>query len=209
MVKYKKENDGYTYFVVFIDIFNRYLYTVPLQTLIGQEMVEKPQILRTDQGSEYKNQNFNRVLNQNNIKLLYTYYETKANYTERVIKTIKNKIMKYLSEKETLRWVDILPDVTYGYNRLMHRSIKMSPKDAKSKNPYLVWKNQYDNLKYPRSYFTSKKQYQNPKIMQTLKPQRFKFEISDRVKISHLKICLIKNTLRNCLGKYSLSLIVS
>ena len=80
----------------------------------------------------------------------------------------------------------------------------MSPKEAISKNPYLVWKNQYDNLKYPKSYFTSKKQYQNPKIMQNLKPKSFKFNIYDRVKINHLKICLIKNTLRNGLGKYSL-----
>ena len=104
------------------------------------KLMRSLKILRTDQGSEYKNRNFNRLLNQNNIKHLYTYYETKANYAERVIKTIKNKIMKYLSEKETLRWVDILPDVTYGYNNLMHRSIKMSPNDAKSNNPYLVWK---------------------------------------------------------------------
>ena len=39
--------------------------------------------------------------------------------------------MKYLIEKETLRWVNILPDVTYGYNNSMHRSIKMGPKDTK------------------------------------------------------------------------------
>ena len=198
MVKYKKENEDYSYFVVFIDIFTRYLYTAPLKTLTGQEMSEifdrlikenneRPQILRSDQGSEYKNRTFNRLLHQNKIKHLYTYYETKANYSERVIKTLKNKIMKYLSKKETSKWFDILPDVTYGYNNSMHRSIKMSPKDAKSRNPYLVWKNQYDNLKYPKSYYSFRKQFQNPKLMQTLKPKIFRFKISDRVKISHLK----------------------
>ena len=66
MVKYKKENNDCAYFVVFIDIFTRYLYTAPLKSLRVEEMVnifqrlirkidEKPQILRTDQGSEYKN----------------------------------------------------------------------------------------------------------------------------------------------------------
>ena len=125
MVKYKTDNNEYAYFVVFIDIFTRYLYTAPLKTLRGEEMIvifqriireidAKPQILRTDQGSEYKNRAFNRLLNENKIKHLYTYYETKANYAERVIETIKNKIMKYLSEKETLRWIDILSDLTYG-----------------------------------------------------------------------------------------------
>ena len=73
MVKYKEENDVYTYFTVFIDIFTRYLYTAPLKRLRGKEMVdifqrlinekgEKPQILRTDQGSKYKNRHFNRLL---------------------------------------------------------------------------------------------------------------------------------------------------
>ena len=73
MVKFKSENNDYGYFVVFIDIFTRYLYTAPLKTLRGDEMVnvfqriiretdEKPEILRTDQGSEYKNHSFNNLL---------------------------------------------------------------------------------------------------------------------------------------------------
>ena len=54
-----------------------------MKNLSGEEMVdvfqrlikeksEKPHILRTDQGSEYKNRHFNRLLNENNIKHLYT-----------------------------------------------------------------------------------------------------------------------------------------
>ena len=39
MNQYKKYNDGYGYFVVFIDIFTRFLYTAPLKTLTGKEMV--------------------------------------------------------------------------------------------------------------------------------------------------------------------------
>ena len=184
MVKYKSDNNNYAYFVVFIDIFTRYLYTAPLKTLIAEEMVavfqklireldEKPQILRTDQGSEYNNRPFNNLLTENKIKHLFTYYETKANYAERVIKTIKNKIMKYLSEKETLRWIDILSDLTYGYNNSIHRSINMSPEDAKSKNQYLLWKFQYDNLNYPKSFFSIKKQNKNPKLLQTLNKKKF------------------------------------
>ena len=40
MVKFKSENNGYSYFVVFIDIFTRYLYTAPLKTLRGEEMID-------------------------------------------------------------------------------------------------------------------------------------------------------------------------
>ena len=39
MVKYKSENDGYAYFCVFIDIVSRYLFTAPMKTLTGQEIV--------------------------------------------------------------------------------------------------------------------------------------------------------------------------
>ena len=63
----------------------------------------------------------------------------------------------------------------------------MSPKDAKSKNQYLLRKSQYDNLNYPKSFFSFKKQYKNLKLLQTLNNKKFKFNISDRVKISHLK----------------------
>ena len=41
--------------------------------------------------------------------------------------------------------------------------------------------------KYPKSFFSFKKQYKNPKLIQTLNKKKFKFNISDRVKISHLK----------------------
>ena len=60
MIQYKKYNDGYIYFVVFIDIFTRFLYTAPLKTLTGKEMVYilddlintvdvQPKKLRSDQ----------------------------------------------------------------------------------------------------------------------------------------------------------------
>ena len=100
MVKYKKENDAYPCFAVFIDIFTRYLYITPLKSLTGQEMVdifqglikvlgEKPQFLTTDQGSKYKNRHFNRLLNENKIKHFYTYHKTKANYADRIIETLQ------------------------------------------------------------------------------------------------------------------------
>ena len=39
MSSYQKQNDNYSYFTVFIDIFTRYLFTYPLKTLTGVEMV--------------------------------------------------------------------------------------------------------------------------------------------------------------------------
>ena len=44
-----------------------------------------------------------------------------------------------------------------------------------------------DNLTYPKSFFSHKKQDKNPKLLRTLSNKKFKFNISERVKISHLK----------------------
>ena len=187
MMRYKSENDGYGFFCVFIDIFSRYLYTRPMKTLSGQEMVnttrsvineseDKPDILRTDQGSEYKNKDFRKFVREEGIKHIFTFYETKANYAERVIKSIKLKIRKYLTSKETFRWIDVLQDLTFSYNNSFHRMIRMTPSEAQSSDPYELWKNQYaDQVR--KGERNSKTRY--PKI--------FKFKLGDRVKISYLK----------------------
>ena len=66
MTSYMEHNDGCSHFVVFIDIFSSFLYTAPMKTLTGKEMVyvmndlfqhttDKPKNLISDQGIEYKN----------------------------------------------------------------------------------------------------------------------------------------------------------
>ena len=192
MSSYREHNDGYSHFVVFIDIFSRFLYTAPMKTLTGREMVyvmndlfqnttDKPKNLRSDQGSEYKNNQVKKFLRDNRVNHIFTYYETKANYAERVIKTIKLKIAKYFTDKETYRWIEILTDLTYGYNQSYHRSIKMTPQEAKEKNNYQVWKNQY----------APKLNSKGKKIKSSNKDQssrhQYKFKLGDKVKISHIK----------------------
>ena len=188
MVKYKSENDGYSYFSVFIDIFSRYLYTAPMKFLTGEEMVKvtrtvfdkttnKPQIMRTDQGSEYKSKKFRKFLKDEGVKHIFTFYETKANYAERVIKSIKLKIRKYLTSRETYRWIDVLDDLTYSYNNSYHRMIKMTPSEAQSADSYELWSHQYGD----------KDNKNEEKKIRTKYPRIFKFKLGDRVKISYLK----------------------
>ena len=197
MVKYKDYNDRYSYFAVFIDIFSRFLYSFPLKTLSGYEMTKnfqrlidekgvKPKKLRSDQGSEYKNKDFERLLEEENIVHIFTYYKTKANYAERVIKTIKLKIFKYFTNRETFRWIDILSDLTDGYNKSTHRSIKMTPEEAQKSDPYKLWRNQYAIISYPKSYFSAQKIKKNL-ISGVRGRKKFKYNISDRVKIPYIK----------------------
>lgn len=62
---YTKDNDGYGYFVLAIDVFSHYVRTTLLKSLQGTEtrdalrsMTEEgfsPRKVRTDKGSEYRN----------------------------------------------------------------------------------------------------------------------------------------------------------
>ena len=154
MVKYRKSNDNYGYFVVFIYIFTRYLYTRPLYTLTGKEIKQvmsnileesgvKPQKIRSDQGTEYKNSEVTKFLRTSKVDQIFTYYETKANYAKRVIKTIKLKIFKCLTARESFRWVDNLQNFMTSYNNASYRSIKMIPTKAQSSNQYDIWSYKY------------------------------------------------------------------
>ena len=188
MTKYKKQNDGYGYFAVFIDIFTRFLYTQAMKSLTGHEMVtvmekifersqDQPYILRSDQGSEYVNREVGIFLKKEKVKHVYTFYETKANYAERVIKTIKLKIIKYLTANETFRWIDELDNLTYSYNNSKHRSIGMTPCEAsKESKKYDLWKKQYG----------TERKSKNLNVKGTTS-RRYKFKLGDRVKISYLK----------------------
>ena len=71
---------------------------------------------------------------------IFTFYETKANFAERVIKTVRLKIVKYFTNKETYRWMEILPDLTVSYNQSYHRTIKMSPSEAQDIDSFILWR---------------------------------------------------------------------
>jgi hypothetical protein len=56
----------------------------------------QPELLRTDRGSEFTNRNVQSYLQRENVHYYTAYNETKSNYTERVIKTLKHNIFRYI-----------------------------------------------------------------------------------------------------------------
>ena len=113
VVFYKKENAGYAYFVLAIDIAIDILlvWTVPLRTSMGQEMVEalrqmfatgqKPSHMRSDQGTEFLNKNVKTFLKKENVTFFVTDNAAKTSYAERDIKTIKSRLIRFLTRKQT------------------------------------------------------------------------------------------------------------
>ena len=58
---------------------------------------------------------------------------------ERFNKTNKIRISTYLSDRGTVRWVDIIQDLVYANNNSRNRSIGMEPADVNKKDENRLW----------------------------------------------------------------------
>jgi hypothetical protein len=185
MTTYAKENDGYAYFLLVIDIFSRFVWTVATKTRKGTEMETAlnsvfeqgkiPLKLRTDKGTEFCNRDVKKLLKVKGVEHFVVQNESKANYAERAIKTIKSRISRYMTRNQTHRWIDILTTTTQSYNETYHRSIKKAPKHVNKGDEAYLWKLQYETL--PKE-----------KRTRNLQPStRYKYMIRDKVRLSFLR----------------------
>jgi hypothetical protein len=135
----EQENNGYKYILVVIDAYSKFLSVKPLKTktaVVVKQAIEeifnvmkKPEVFRTDPGTEFKNKILQQYLNTTGVRHQITTNENKALFAERVIKTLKRKIYHYLTHNNTHTYIDILQKLVAGYNKTVHRSIKIAPKD--------------------------------------------------------------------------------
>jgi hypothetical protein len=174
-----KFNDGIHYILLVIDIFSKFVWLRSLRSKTGKEVAEAfqsifsegriPKYIRSDKGQEFKAQKVQTVFKKEKVHHFVTQNEVKANYAERAIKTIKSKIFRYLSAKQTYRYIDVLSDIANSYNHTYHRTIGMSPVEVTKQNETSLWWTVYaPKTKLPRK-------------------RKFKFRVGDYVRISHLR----------------------
>ena len=135
-----------------IDIFSKYAWVVPLKDKKGISTVNafqkilkdstelhsnrKPNKIWVDKGSEFYNSSFKKWLQDNDIVMYSTHNERKSIVAERFIRTLKNKIYKYMTSISKNVYIDKLHNLVNGYNNTYHRTIKMKPIDVKD-NTYI------------------------------------------------------------------------
>ena len=136
-----------------------------------KESARKPCKIWVDKGSEFYNSHFKNWLKDNSIEMYSTHNEGKSVVAERFIRTIKNKIYKYMTSKSKNLYIDKLGDIVHKYNNKKHRTIKMKPIDVKD-NTYID--------------FGKEVNYNDPK-----------FKVSDHVRISKYKKIFAKGYTRN------------
>ena len=71
--------------------------------------------------------------------------DTKAAVVERFNRTLRDRIAKYMTENNTKRWIDYLPEFISNYNSTFHRSIGMEPRNVSFQNRQEVFERLYPN----------------------------------------------------------------
>ena len=91
MTKIAKYNDGYHFILLAVDIFSRYVWTVPLRNKSGNEVVRAftkifkervPKVVRSDKGTEFLGHKVQTLFKSYLIRHFVTQNEVKANYAE-------------------------------------------------------------------------------------------------------------------------------
>lgn len=154
---YAKSNRNFKFILVVIDCFSKFVWARPLKTKSGVEVSEVfhdilnegrcPKNLQTDQGKEYYNAHFKKLMMKFNINHYNTYSTMKAAIAERVIRTLKEKLFKYFTLNGTHKWIDVLPEIVLQYNNTKHRTIKMPPSKVTKNNEAQIHLAAYTHLK--------------------------------------------------------------
>ena len=177
-----KYNKGYKFLLCVIDIFSKYAWVIPLKDKKGISIVNafqkilddskrKPNKIWVDKGSEFYNNYFKKWLQDNDIVMYSTNNEGKSVITERFIRTLKNKIYKYMTSISKNVYIDKIDDIVKEYNNKYHTSIKMKPVDVMD-NTYIDFKKEIND-------------------------KDRKFKVSDHVRISNYKNIFAKEYMPN------------
>ena len=156
MSKFSQENDGFKWIITCIDTFSKKAWVFKTKNKTGLAITramkgmletQKPHKIQFDEGTEFLNHNFLRLLKRNKIKYYSTYSEIKCSIVERFNRTLKTRMYRAFTAQGNHRYVDILQNLVDGYNNSKHRSIGMSPNEVNINNQNIVRKMLFPRVK--------------------------------------------------------------
>ena len=89
-----------------------------------------------DKGSEFYNNSFKNWLKDNDTEMYSIHNKGKSVVAKRFIRTLKNKIYKYMTSISKNVYINKLDDIVNELNNTYHRTVKMKPVDVKN-NTYV------------------------------------------------------------------------
>ena len=128
-------NKGIRFSSSVFDIYSKYAWVIPLKDKEGititnafqkilKESNRKPNKIWVDKGSVVYNSSMKSWLEKNDLEMYSTHNEGKSVIAERFIRTLKNKIYKYMTSISKNVHINKLDDTVNKYNNTYHITIK-------------------------------------------------------------------------------------
>lgn len=200
LIAYKKGNKNFSYIMLAIDCFSKYIWCYPLKTKGSVEMTKVMQIflkdyyrrylsypkhIQTDNGVEFYNKSVQNLFRNAKINHYSSYSNTKASIAERAIRTIKSKLFKEFSVIGKYTWVNLLQGIITNYNNTKHRTIKMAPSKVSQKNEKAVLFNiRASQNPLGRKSRLGRLQSADSSVGEVVAQRRKLLSVGDRVRIS-------------------------
>lgn len=137
------KNIGVNYILIVIDTFSKFAFALLVKNKTGVLVTEtfesllkdrQPKNLQTEEGKEFFNSTFKRLMNKHNINHYHTFSDKKAAIVERFNRTLKGRMWKKFTELNTHHWLDMLDDLIDSYNVSYHRIKKRAPIEVNKTN---------------------------------------------------------------------------
>ena len=150
-----KFNKGFRFLLCVIDIFSKYAWAITLKDKkdisivnafqkILKESNKKSNKIWVDKGSECYSNSFKKWLQDNDIVMYSTNNKGKSVVAKRFMRTIKNKIYKYMTSISKNVYIDKLNDIVKKHINTYHKLIKVKPVDVKY-NTYINFKKEVND----------------------------------------------------------------
>ena len=201
-----KFNKRICFLLCFIDIFSKCAWIIHLNDKKGiiitnafqkvlDESNHKPYEIWVYKDSEFYTRSIKSLLQDSDIEMYSTNNEGKPVVAETFIRTIKNKIYKYMTSVLKNVCFDKWDDIVNKYNYTYHRTIKMKPVDAKS-STYIDFNKKVIN-KILHLKMVIMLEYKNIKT--------FLLKVTFQIGLKNKKSFVIKKNQKWCVMRYVIS----
>ncbi|XP_070171427.1 uncharacterized protein [Polyergus mexicanus] len=191
----KSYNDGYSYLLTVIDVLSKFVWVEPLRDKTGACVVKAfkrifsrnkerlPVYLQTDKGKEFIAQQVQNFLKEKGIRFRVARNpDIKAAIVERFNRTLKERMWRYFTHKNTRRYIDVLQDIVRAYNHTRHSTIKMQPAVVTRENARSARENMNRRWNHDNGDGAKKKN----------RGQKAKYNAGDFVRVSRAKVAFEK-----------------
>ena len=138
---YTHQNRGFNGILTIVEVPNRYAYALPVKgkddtyrafgLFLDEAKKNGHDVVRieSDGGSEFTNRRMKQLFAERNIEqtIVAPGDSRKKGIVERFNGTVRGWIERWLTEKQTNNWVDVMPQILEFYNGRKHRTTGMAP----------------------------------------------------------------------------------